>query len=129
MEEADKLIVGVGGTIRRTCTQQCASWSYSKSSSTAVDVNESDVGRLIRLCTRIPRRGLRTAKPRPIAPRDLASFLLHDASMNPTNGDRRSLEDEVADLERRLRDAKAKLGDETPHVPSLSPANEGGMFC
>jgi hypothetical protein len=42
--------------------------------------------------------------------------------------DQQSLKDEIADLERRLRDAKAQLGDCCVASTVSSPANDAGML-
>ncbi|KAF2474073.1 uncharacterized protein BDR25DRAFT_332274 [Lindgomyces ingoldianus] len=49
--------------------------------------------------------------------------------MITTNGDQKSLEDEIFDLERRLQDAKARLNYSKSVVASSTPANDAALHA
>jgi len=55
-----------------------------------------------------------------------ASF--HTFSMTSTSADQQSLKDEIADLEKRLRDAKAQLNDCSVAATSATPKNDAGTL-
>lgn len=48
--------------------------------------------------------------------------------MSTTPGDQQALETEIAELEKRLQDAKSRLNQGVAFEACLAPANDGGAF-